>query len=86
MIQAKTRRIELRTDLESKKLIEKAANLRGQTVSSYILGKIISVAKQDIKQSEMLILDNEDRNLFYSLIKAPPEPNAALRELLQSGR
>ena len=86
MIQAKTRRIELRTDLESKKLIEKAANLRGQTVSSYILGKIISVAKQDIKQSEMLILDNEDRNLFYSLITSPPEPNAALRELLQSGR
>lgn len=81
---AKSTRIEIRTDLNNKQLIEKAASLTGHTLSSYVLSKIISIAQKDIEEVESIQLDNEDRDLFYKIISDPPEPNDNLKNLLKS--
>ena len=84
MTQTKTSRIELRTDIESKKLIEKAARLKGQTISAYILSQSIAAAQKEIEHLETITLADEGRDLFYSLITNPPAPNKALKKLFET--
>ncbi len=81
MINTKSSRIEIRTNEETKKLIEKAASLNGETISSYIISKSLSSAKEDIAQMETIIISDKDRDLFYSLLTNPPKPNKALEDL-----
>ncbi|OQY31473.1 MAG: hypothetical protein B6241_13930 [Spirochaetaceae bacterium 4572_59] len=42
------RRIEIRANEEAKSLIEKAASLTGETLSSYILSRSLSSALKDL--------------------------------------
>lgn len=79
----KTTRIEFRTNVYNKKLIEKAAIIKGQTLSSYILNKIVESAKKDIEEVESLHLSENDRDIFYSLITNPPAPNDNLKNLFK---
>ncbi len=78
-------RIELRTKPEIKSIIERAAQLRHTTISAYLLESGLQKAQADLKETETLILHEEDRNMFYSLMSSPPEPNEALRSLFQTG-
>ena len=84
MINTKASRIEIRTDEEVKKLIEKAASITGNTISAYMLNKALASAKNDIEQIESITLDNNDRDKFYSLLTNPPAPNEALKNLFNS--
>ena len=83
---SKTRsdRIELRTKPEIKAIIERAAQLRNTTISAYLIESGLLQAQSDLQKSETLILQEDDRNLFYSLMNSPPEPNEALRSLFKS--
>lgn len=84
MINTKASRIEIRTDEEVKKLIEKAASITGNTISAYMLNNALASAKKDIEQMESISLDNNDRDMFYSLLTNPPAPNEALKNLFDS--
>ena len=84
MVHAKSSRIEIRTNPEIKQIIEKAAGIKGETISAYILAKSLSSARKDIEQMESIIVGNKDRNMFYSLLTNPPAPNKALKNLMQS--
>ncbi len=84
MVTTKSSRIEIRTKPEIKHLIEKAAAIKGETISSYILGQSLSSARKDIEQMESITVGNIDRNLFFSLISNPPDPNEALKNLMRS--
>ena len=81
MVHTKSSRIEIRTNEEAKILIEKAATLTGKTLSSYILSKSLTSAKEDIAQMELISIADNDRNMFYSLLTDPPTPNKALKTL-----
>jgi uncharacterized protein (DUF1778 family) len=63
-----------------KAVIERAARLRRTTLSAYLLESAFQKAQEDIRQTETVLLAEEDRNLFFSLLNAPPVPNAALKE------
>ena len=78
----KSSRIEIRTDVQEKSIIEKAASLAGQTLSAYMLTQTLSAAKKDIAQLENVFIRNEDRELFYDLLLNPPEPNQKLIKLM----
>lgn len=80
----KTTRIELRINPDDKKLIKRAAKLKGLTLSAYIISKIIISAKNDIELGESVILNSIDRDFFYNLIENPPPPNKALQKLMKS--
>lgn len=81
---ARSERIELRARPEVKSIIERAAQLRHKTISAYLLESALQRAQSDLRETETLILNEEDRNRFFSLLSSPPEPNAALCSLLQA--
>jgi uncharacterized protein (DUF1778 family) len=79
----RSERIELRTKPEVKSVIEQAARLRHTTLSAYLLESALQKAQDDLRKAETLVLNANDRDLFFSLISSPPAPNAALRSLFQ---
>jgi uncharacterized protein (DUF1778 family) len=79
----KSDRIELRAMPEIKHLIERAAQLAHTTVSAYLLDAALQKAKDDLKESETLVLSETDREAFFSALANPPKPNAALKGLFQ---
>jgi uncharacterized protein (DUF1778 family) len=82
----KTSRIEIRIDAKNKRLLEKAAALKGKSISSYVLSKSLASAQKDIEQVETLVLKDSDQDLFYELVTNPPAPNEALKKLLKPTR
>ena len=83
MVHTKSSRIEIRTSEEAKTLIERAASLSGETISSYILSKSLSSARKDVERMETITVSNQDRDMFFSLLSDPPEPNDALKNLFK---
>ena len=80
---ARTERIELRARPEVKAVIERAAQLHHTTISAYLLEAALQRAQTDLKETETVVLNEEDRTRFFDLIAAPPQPNNALRSLFQ---
>jgi uncharacterized protein (DUF1778 family) len=75
----KDERIDLRVSSDQKKLIERAAALVGQSVSTFVLGTTIRQAREVIQDSEMVDLTNRERDiLLAALDSAGTKPNAAL--------
>ncbi len=84
MIKTKSTRIEIRINPETKNIIEKAARIKGETLSAYIVGNSLTSAKKDIEQMKIISLDKKDRDMFYNLIINPPAPNKALKKMMKS--
>ena len=72
-------RLELRTTPEQKRMIERAAELRGTSVTEFVLSNIQEAAKATIDEFEVLELRDEARKLFVQALLHPPEPNGALK-------
>lgn len=79
MIETKNSRIELRVTPEQKKILERAASLKGISLTAYTLSHILEIAQQDINKHEKLILSNRDRDLFLSALENPPELSGNLK-------
>jgi len=79
----RSERIDLRTNSEVKSVIERAAQLRHTTLSAYLLDSALQKAKQDIRETETLLIHDSDREMFFSALENPPEPNAALCALFE---
>lgn len=76
-------RINLRTSTEAKALIERAAALMGTTVSSFMLQNAYEAARRIVTENNTLLMTERDFDAFTTSIENPPEPNAALRKLLE---
>jgi len=81
---SKAERIDIRISEDAKRVIEKAASFGGKTVSAYIVEKSLSSARDDIREMESLTLSSNDRDMFFSLLSNPPQPNDALISLMKS--
>ena len=82
-VAVKDSRVDFRVSDVQKSLLERAAEIKHLTLSSYILSSSIKQAEQDIADNEMLILSNRDRDLVMSALENPPEPNEALRGMFK---
>lgn len=83
---AKDCRIDLRVTQEQKELLERAASLKGISLSAYTLFHVLPVAKQDIDANEKLVLSNLDRDLFMSVMENPPELKGKLKSAIYKYR
>lgn len=83
---AKDCRIDLRVTQEQKELLERAASLKGISLSAYTLFHLLPVAKQDIDANEKLVLSNLDRDLFLSVMENPPELKGKLKSAIHKYR
>src|SRR5579862_4586814 len=76
----KRERLEARVTSDQKRLIARAANLRGTSVTDFLLLSAQQAAKETIRDFEMLRLQDEAREVFVNAILNPPKPNKALRK------
>lgn len=76
-------RIDLRANTNEKNLLERAAELKHISLSSYILSSSLKQAQLDLIENETLILSNKDRDLVMSVLENPPEPNEVLKGLFK---
>jgi uncharacterized protein (DUF1778 family) len=72
-------RVEVRMTHAQKRDIERAAKLRGTSVTDFILNAVQPAAREAIEESEVLELRNEDRRVFVEALLHPPEPNEAIK-------
>jgi uncharacterized protein (DUF1778 family) len=76
----KSERLDLRVPDGHKKLIEQAAALAGQTVSSFVLSSTLQRAREVIGAAEVIALSAVDRDrVLAALDDAGAKPGAALR-------
>lgn len=72
-------RLEVRTTSDQKRLIERAAELRGTSVTDFVVSNIQAAAAETIREFESLSLRDEARKIFVKALLNPPEPNEALK-------
>ena len=75
----KQQRLEARITLDQKRLIERAAELRGTTVTEFVVASAQQAAADTIRDFEVLTLRDQARKVFVHAILNPPLPNAAAR-------
>ncbi len=72
---SKTARLEARVTIEQKQLMERAASLRGQNLTEFVISVLAEAATQTIKDSEFIELTDRDRQLFAEALLNPPLPS-----------
>ena len=73
----------MRASIQQKFTLEKAAELKHISLSSYILSTSLKQAQIDLTENDTLVLSNRDRDLVMMALDNPPEPNEALKKLFQ---
>jgi len=79
----KEQRLEARVTPDQKRLIERAAELRGTTVTEFVVVSAQQAATETIRDFETLSLRDEARKVFVNAILNPPAPNATARAAAQ---
>ena len=79
-------RLDFRLEMGLKTLIEKAAEMRGQTVSDFAKSVLIEKAEAVIQETRMTRHTARDSHRFVELLAADTRPNAALRKAAQAYR
>jgi len=74
----KTARIEARVTREQKARIEKAANLRGTSVTEFVVMSAQDAATRTIQEHEVLVLNERASKVFIDALLNPPKPSARM--------
>jgi uncharacterized protein (DUF1778 family) len=72
---ARQERLEARVTPAQKRLIERAAQIRGTSVTDFIVSKMQEIAAETIKHYESMELRDDARELFVQSLLDPREPN-----------
>jgi uncharacterized protein (DUF1778 family) len=77
---AKTDRLEARIPGDLKATLVRAASLRGQSLSDFVVASAADAARRIIRESEVVEFSERDQVAFAEALLEPPEANPALRE------
>jgi uncharacterized protein (DUF1778 family) len=72
----KNARLEARVTIEQKQLLERAAGLRGQNLTEFMISVLADAATQTILDSELIALTDRDRQAFAAALLKPPAPSS----------
>jgi len=75
----RSKRLEIRATPEQKRLIERAARIRGTSVTDFVVSKLQEAALEVVRETESLRLREEDRKTFFNAPMYPPAPNKYAR-------
>lgn len=84
MVDIKEARINLRARPQDKDIIERAAQLRGQNLSHFILSEAVKQAKEVLEAAGVMVLDEGDRQAFVNAFLNPPEPTPYMQRAIKS--
>lgn len=71
----KNARLEARVTAEQKQLMERAAGLRGQNLTEFMVAVLAEAATRIVKDSELIELTNRDRQVFAEALLNPSHPS-----------
>jgi uncharacterized protein (DUF1778 family) len=74
----------LRHDLKDR--IEKAAAVKGKSITEFAVAALADVAEEVLEQHQTMQLSDRDRDRFLALLDAPPPPNPALKRAAKTHR
>jgi uncharacterized protein (DUF1778 family) len=75
----RTQRTEARLLPDQKKRIERAADIKGVSLSDFMVQNADEAAIRTIQQHESWTLETKDRDLFIEALLNPSEPNTRLK-------
>jgi uncharacterized protein (DUF1778 family) len=75
----KQERLEASVTPDQKRLIERAAELRGTTITEFVVVSAQQAAANTIRDFETLTIRDEAREVFIRAVLNPPAPNQAAR-------
>ena len=74
----KTERTEARLRPEQKARIERAASLKGLSISDFMVQHAEAAAIRTIEEHDTWVLSERDREVFFAALENPPEPSPRL--------
>ncbi|WP_180165422.1 DUF1778 domain-containing protein [Acinetobacter sp. YH12049] len=77
-----TERINVRSTVDAKNVIEQAANLLGLSVSSFMIQSSFERAKELLKSNHELKVNNADRDMLMNLLENPRLANEEMKNLM----
>ena len=77
-----TERINVRSTVDAKNVIEQAANLLGLSVSSFMIQSSFERAKELLKSHHELKVNNADRDMLMNLLENPRPANDEMKKLM----
>jgi uncharacterized protein (DUF1778 family)/predicted GNAT family N-acyltransferase len=84
--QRKEERLEARITSAQKRLLERAAALRGTSVTEFVITSAQEAATSAIKDFDELQLRDEAREVFIKAVLSPPAPSDAARQAAERYR
>jgi uncharacterized protein (DUF1778 family) len=75
--------IQIRASADTKAILNRAASLRGQKLSEFMLDSARRQAEETILDQRVFFLEPEVHRRFLALLDAPPAPSDELRALLR---
>jgi uncharacterized protein (DUF1778 family) len=75
--------IQIRTSAETKAILNRAARLRGQKLSEFMLESARREAEEAILDQRTFFLDADAHERFLALLDSPTKPNQELRSLMR---
>jgi len=76
--ESKKERLEARLTPEQKKHIERAARIKGTSVSDFVVLSADDAAVRTIREQETLTLNDRSREVFANTLLKPPSPGKRL--------
>ena len=81
---ARDQRLDLRIQGELRTLIERAATLSGETLSTFVLSSTLRRARKVLREADVIDLSQEARDRFLAVLDdVDARPNAALLRAAQ---
>ena len=77
-----TDRINVRSTIDAKNVIEQAADLLGLSVSSFMIQSSFERAKELLKSNHELKVNNADRDMLMNLLENPRPANDEMKNLM----
>ncbi len=74
----KAERLEARVSAQQKAVLQRAAELRGMTLTEFVVASSQAAAERAIQDDEMIKLSVRDREVFVAALLNPPAPNERL--------
>lgn len=81
-VPVKNDRVYLRTTREQKDLLRRAADIRHQQTTEFVLKASLDAAEEVIAQEERIIMSERDFAHFVELIENPKPPTENLRKMM----
>jgi uncharacterized protein (DUF1778 family) len=83
---ARGARFSFRVDVETKALVERAAELERRNLTDFCLTALAGAARETIARHETLVLSKRDRAVFFDTLVHPPQPASRLRRAFKAER